>query len=73
MAKGKGKASSSEAREADLIAEVHPLNPTWSPQLELDEVAIPWNSTIKEFQRGNAHYLAEALEQPILFPKDMDA
>ena len=41
--------------------------------MELDGAAIPWNSTIREFQRGNAHYLADALEQPLLLPKDMDA
>lgn len=71
--KGKGKASFSEGREASLTAKVHPLNPMWSPQLKLDGAAIPWNSTIKEFQRGNAHYLAEALEQSILLSNDMEA
>lgn len=60
-AKGKGKASSSKGREVGLTADVHPLNPTWSLPLELVGAVIPWNSTIKEFQRGNAHYLVEAL------------
>ena len=25
----------------------------------------------REFQKGHAHYLAKALEQPLLLPKDM--
>ena len=55
------------------MAEVRLQNPVWNPQLKLDETAIPWNSTIKEFQRGNAHYFANALEQPLMLPKDMAA
>ena len=31
------------------------------------------NSTIREFQRGKAHYLAKAREQPFLLLKDMAA
>ena len=45
----------------------------WNPQLELDGAAIPWSSFIKEFQRGYATYVAEALERPCLLPKDMVA
>ena len=55
------------------MAEVLPLNLTWNLQLELDGAAILWNSTIREFQRGNAHYLINALEQPFLLLKDMAA
>ena len=49
-AKNKGRASSIESREERHMAELSPQNPAWNPQLELDRVAIPWNSTIKEFQ-----------------------
>ena len=49
MTKGKGKASSVESKEVEHMDEVCLLNPTWNPQLELDDVAIPWNSTIREF------------------------
>ena len=38
----------------------------------MDRVAIPWNSSIKEYQRGHFAHVAEALEQPLLLPKDMD-
>ena len=46
---------------------------TWSPRLEVDGAPIPWNASIREYQRGRVGYIAEALEQPILLPKDMDA
>ena len=48
-AKGKGRASSVESKEVEHVDEVCPLNPAWNPRLELDDVAIPWNSTIREF------------------------
>ena len=55
------------------MAKVCQQQRTWAPQLELDGVAIPWNSSIREFQRGHSSYIAEALEQPLLLPKDMEA
>ena len=39
----------------------------------MDGAPIPWNVSIREFQRGRAGYIAEALEKPLLLPKDMDA
>ena len=39
----------------------------------MDGAAIPWNASVKEFQRGHSAYIAGALEQPLLLPKDMDA
>ena len=72
-AKGKHRDSSAESKEAKHVAEVCPPNPMWNPRLKLDGATTPWNSTIREFQRGNAHYLANALEQPLLLPKDMVA
>ena len=45
---------------------------TWSPHLELDGVPIPWDATLWESQRGQASYLAEALQQPLLLPRDME-
>nr|POE75699.1 hypothetical protein CFP56_23247 [Quercus suber] len=44
-----------------------------NPRLELDGAALPWNSSIREFQRGHAYHMVEALERPILLPKDMEA
>ena len=39
----------------------------------MDGALIPYESTIREFRRGHSMYLAQALEQPLLLPKDMDA
>ena len=59
-----------ESREAKHSANVR--HPTWNPRLELDGTTVPWSSSIREFQRGHAHYVAEALKRPLLLPKDMD-
>lgn len=67
------RASSVKSRDVENVAEVRPMNPMWNPRLELDVTASPLNSSIREFQRGNAHYIEEALEQPLLLPKDMAA
>ena len=39
----------------------------------MDGASIPWDASVREFQKGRASYIAEALEQPLLLPKDMDA
>ena len=52
---------------------MHMTQHTWSPRLEVDEAPIPWNALVREFQRGQARHIVEALEQPLLLPKDMDA
>ena len=60
--KAKGNGFSIKSKDAETVAEVRPPNPTWNPWLDLDSVAIPWNSSIKKFQRGSTHYVAKALE-----------
>ena len=45
---------------------------TWSPRIELDDAPIPWDATLWESQRGQASFLAEALQQPLLLPRDME-
>ena len=62
-----------ESREDGDRAEVR-VNPrTWSPTLEGDGVAIPYTTSIREYNRGRAGFIAEALEQPVLLPRDMEA
>ena len=39
----------------------------------MDGAPILWGASDREFQKGRAGYTAEALEQPLLLPKDMDA
>ena len=45
----------------------------WAPRLELDSTAIPWDALVRNFQEGHSGYIAEALEYPLFFPRDMDA
>ena len=44
----------------------------WSPRLEVDRAPIPWGASVRELQEGRAGHIAEALDQPLLLPKDMD-
>ena len=46
---------------------------TWAPVLEMDRAPIPYDSTIRESSKGHATHLAQALEQPLLLPRDMEA
>ena len=43
----------------------------WSSWLELDGAPISWDATLWESQRQEASFLAEALQQPLLLPRDM--
>ena len=62
-----------ESKEDSLGAKVHRPQRTWSPRLELDGSPIPWDASVQNFQGGHSGYIAKALEQPLLFPRDMDA
>ena len=73
MAQDKGQATSVESRENPTVPKVRQQHHTWASRLELDEATIPWNSSIREFQIGHSTYIVEALEQPLLLPKDMAA
>ena len=46
---------------------------TWAPVIEMDGAPTPYDSTIRESSQGHSMYLAQALEQPFLLPKDIDA
>ena len=67
------RASSVESREEENRAEVRVNLRTWSPKLEVDGVAIPYTASVREYNRGQAGYIAEALEQLVLLPRDMEA
>ena len=41
--------------------------------LEVDGVPIAWDSSIRHYCGGHAGHVAEALEQPLLLPKDIEA
>ena len=39
----------------------------------MDDVLIAWDTSIRHYHEGHAGHVAEALEQPFLLPKDMEA
>ena len=45
----------------------------WAPRLEMDGATIPYDASIWNEPRGHANYLAQALQQPLLLPQDMDS
>ena len=45
----------------------------WAPTIEMDGAPIPYDSMIRESSKGHSMYLAQALEQPLLLPKDIEA
>ena len=45
----------------------------WSPKLKVDGVPIAWDSSIRHYRGAHVGHVAEALEQPLLLPKDMEA
>ena len=67
------RSQSVDSREEHNRANVLMTQRTWSPRLEVDGAQIPWNALVREFQKGRVGYIAEALEQLLLLPKDMDA
>ena len=67
------RSNSVESREDPPMAQVCHTQRTWSPKLEVDGFPIAWDAFIKNYQGGQAGYIAEALKQPLLLPKDMEA
>ena len=41
--------------------------------LEVDGVPIAWDSSLRHYRGRHAGHVAEALEQPLLLPKDMES
>ena len=46
---------------------------TWSPKLEVNGVPIAYDASLRHYRGGHAGHVAEALKQPLLLPKDMEA
>ena len=55
------------------MAQVHRPTHTWSPKLKMDGVPITYNASFRHYRGGHAGHVAEALEQSLLLPKDMEA
>ena len=50
-----------------------PYTHIWSPKLELDGVHFAWDTSVRNYQGGQGDHIAEALEKPLLLPRDMEA
>ena len=55
------------------MAQVRRPSRIWSPKLKVDGVPIARDSSIRHYHGGHAGHVVEALEQPLLLPKDMEA
>ena len=67
------RSTSVESREDPLTTYVRRTPCIWSPKLELDSVPIAWDTSIRNYQEGQAGHVAEALEKLLILPKDMEA
>ena len=59
-------------REEPSVAQVRRPARTWLPVLEVDGMPIAYDATLRHYRGGHAGLVAEALEQPLLFPQDME-
>nr|XP_023881712.1 eukaryotic translation initiation factor 5B-like [Quercus suber] len=74
VAKDRQKRESSvESREEPPLAEVRRGQRIWSPRLELDGAPFLWETSVRNFDGGRAGLIAEALQQPLLLPRDMES
>ena len=64
------RGSSVDSREE---AEIRWPQRPWAPWLEMDGAVIPYDASIWDVPRGHANYLAQALQQPLLLPRDMES
>ena len=67
------RSNSVDSREEPPVALVRRPTRTWSPRLDVDGVPIVYDASLRHYRGGNASIVAEALEQSILLPKDMEA
>ena len=67
------RSNSVDSREEPPVAQVRRPTRTWSPMLEVDGVPIAYDATLRHYRGGHTGLVAEALEQPLLLPKDMEA
>ena len=67
------RSNSVDSREEPPVAQVHRPTRNWLPKLEVDDVPIAYDASLSHYRGGHAGLVAEALEQPLLLPKDMEA
>ena len=62
-----------DSREELPVAQVRRPTRTWSPKLEVNGAPIAWDASLRHYHGGHAGHVVEALEQPLILPKDMEA
>ena len=67
------RSNSVNSREELPVAQVRRPTRTWSPKLEVDGVPIAYDASLRHYREGHVGRVAEALEQPLLLPKNMKA
>ena len=67
------RSGSIDSREELLVAQVRRPTRTWFPKLEVDGASIAWDASLRHYRGGHVGHVTEALEQPLLLPKDMEA
>lgn len=63
--------SSSKRAIAEKGHDRHTKVPTWNPPLVLNESPLLMDSSIRDFYKEKARYVANALEKPLLLLDDM--
>ena len=71
IAKGPQRRNMVEGSGTEIVSNYHARVLIWNPMIKLDGGPLPMDSSIRDFQQGKACYVANALEQPLLFPQDM--
>ena len=71
ITKGAQRKTSVEGKGVEVVAEHRLSVLTWNLPLELDGAPLPLDSSIRDFQKGKADYVANTLKQPLLVPQDM--
>ena len=67
------KFGSVDSREELPVAQVRHPTRIWFPKFEVDSIPIAWDSSLRHYRGGHVGHVAEALEQPLLLPKDMES
>ena len=67
------RSGSVDSREELPVAQERRPTRIWSPKLEVDGAPIAWDASLRHYRGGHAGHVVEALEQPLLLPKDMEA
>ena len=59
------------ANEGEKRGDHRVVGPAWAPRMKLDGASLLSDASIRDFQRGTAGYVVDAVEQSLLLPKDM--